>query len=64
MRADHLLDGLVPRADHHCDAVDPSIPQRLQDMRDHRQPADLVQHLGPARAHALAFAGGEHHGQG
>ena len=52
---------LVPRPDHDRDAVYFGLLQRLQHMRDHREPADLVQDLRHARLHPLALSRRQHH---
>ena len=44
-------------------AVDLRCLQRLQHMRDHRQPADRVQHFRQAGLHPLALAGRQNHRQ-
>jgi hypothetical protein len=44
---------------HHMDARRIQRARRGDDLGQHRSPGDRLQHLGPGRAHALAFAGGE-----
>ena len=50
----------VAHDDH--DAGDLQLGQRVEDVKDHRAAAQLVQRLRPVRAHAGALAGGKDHG--
>ena len=44
---------------HHMDAGRIQRARRGDDLGQHRLPGDRLQYLGPGRAHAFAFAGGE-----
>ena len=49
--------------DHHRDAACAGASHRFQDMTDHGQSGDLVQHLRPRGFHPVPFAGGEDDGK-
>ena len=61
---DRLDTGLQPggntvaRADHAHDPLRPGLPRGVHDPLDHGLPADPMQHLGSARSHPRALAGG------
>ena len=52
----HLLGGV---SDHDDDGLRPGPSGGVDDVADHRLPADLVQHLGLLRLHPLPMAGGQ-----
>ena len=59
----HLLgDALGAVAGHHDGAHDLQVGEGLEDVHDHRPPAQQVQRLGALGPHPRAFAGGEHDG--
>jgi hypothetical protein len=50
-------------AHHDDDLLGRELGQRVEDMEDHRSPAQTVQGLRTRRAHPCPLAGGEHHGR-
>ena len=63
MLSDCPRDRLVVGTDHNRNALNLGRLQRVQHMRDDRQPADAMQHLGDAGFHPLSLARCEDHGQ-
>ena len=54
-----LGNGLGAVADDHHDPLHRDLGQGVNDVGHHRPPAQLVEGLGPGRAHPGALAGGE-----
>ena len=59
---ERLGDPLGAVADDDHDPLERQLGQRVDDVQHHRAPAQRVQHLRRAGAHARALAGGEHDG--
>ena len=56
-------DAVVVRPDDDGDIAGGALENRGERVRQHRLARELMQDLGPGRAHAHAFAGGKHDGQ-
>ena len=62
VRLDRVRDRGHAGADHHDARARLEPLDRRQQMPDHGQARELVQHLGPGRAHAGPLSGCKHHG--
>jgi hypothetical protein len=58
-----LGDPFAPVADDDDDLLGRQLGQSVEDVENHRPPAQTVQGLRTRRAHPCPFAGGEHHGR-
>ena len=62
VRLDRVRNGSHAGADHDHAHARPEPLDRRQEVPDHGQARELVQHLGPGRAHAAPLSGCKHHG--